>query len=140
MLSSANRPFIGVGVIVRKDGDILLGKRKNAHGAGGWQFPGGHLEYGESIEACAIREVFEETGLSIKNLRIGPYTNDIFETEGRHYVTLYVISDYDSGEISLKEPDKCEAWDWFSWEVLPFPRFLPITNLLKQGFNPMDDD
>ncbi|RLC15632.1 MAG: DNA mismatch repair protein MutT, partial [Deltaproteobacteria bacterium] len=55
------RPLIGVAAIVIKDKKVLLGKRKNAHGAGTWAFPGGHLEYKESIEECAKREVFEET-------------------------------------------------------------------------------
>ena len=67
-----NRPLIGIAVIVVKDNRVLLGKRKNAHGAGSWAFPGGHLEFNEFIEACAVREVFEETGLKIKNLRFGP--------------------------------------------------------------------
>lgn len=39
-------PKVGIGVIVRKDNQILLGKRKNSHGDGCWAFPGGHLEYG----------------------------------------------------------------------------------------------
>ena len=54
-----NRPLIGVAAIVIKDKKVLLGKRKNAHGAGTWAFPGGHLEFNESIEACAKREVFD---------------------------------------------------------------------------------
>lgn len=49
-MKDEKRPYIGVAVIVVRDGRVLLGKRKNAHGAGTWQFPGGHLEYGESIK------------------------------------------------------------------------------------------
>ena len=103
---------------------------------GGWQFPGGHLEYNETIEDCAIREVFEETGIRIKDVRLGPYTNDIFLKDGKHYVTLFVIASYDSGPLKVKEPDKCEKWDWFEWARFPDPLFLPTANLLKKGFNP----
>jgi mutator protein MutT len=133
-MKDEKRPYIGVAVIVVREGRVLLGKRKNAHGAGSWQFPGGHLEYGEAIEACARRELFEETGLSIGNLRLGPYTNDIFEEENKHYVTLFVIADQTSGEARVKEPHKCECWAWFRWSEMPEPHFLPIVNLLKQKF------
>jgi 8-oxo-dGTP diphosphatase len=130
------RPKIGIGVLVKKEGKVLLGKRKNAHGEGSWCFPGGHLEWNENIEDCAKREVLEETGLSIKNIRFGPYTNDIFKKENKHYVTLFVIADYDSGELRLMEPEKCESWDWFDWEGLPQPLFLPEENLIKRNYNP----
>jgi 3-methyladenine DNA glycosylase AlkD/ADP-ribose pyrophosphatase YjhB (NUDIX family) len=132
------RPGIGVGVIVLKDDRVLLGKRKNVHGAGSWQFPGGHLEYHESIEECARRETLEETGLQIKNLRYGPYTNDIFRAEQKHYVTLYVIAEYESGTVEIREPERCEKWEWFEWTAFPQPLFLPIRNLLKQKFSPFD--
>lgn len=132
--SPGKRPFIGVGVIVIRGGRILLGKRKNAHGAGCWQFPGGHLEYGESIESCARRELFEETGLSIVSCRVGPFTNDIFQAENKHYVTLFVIADQTIGRVALKEPHRCAGWDWFAWTALPAPHFLPIVNLFEQGF------
>ena len=129
-----NRPLIGVAVIVIKNGHVLLGRRKNAHGDGTWAFPGGHLEFNETIEECARREIFEETGITISNLRYGPYTNDIFENEGKHYVTLFVLADYASGEPSAKEPDKCEEWQWHPWPPPVQPHFLPIANLLKQNF------
>jgi 8-oxo-dGTP diphosphatase len=131
------RPKIGVGVIVIRDGKVLLGKRKNAHGEGSWCFPGGHLEFNEEIEDAAVREVSEETGIKIKNLRLGTFTNDIFRKEGKHYVTLYVIADYDSGEVETREPHKCERWGWFEWEKLPEPLFIPIQNLLRQNYNPL---
>ncbi len=44
------RPHVGVAIIVVKGNRVLLGKRKNTHGSGTWQFPGGHLEFNESIE------------------------------------------------------------------------------------------
>jgi len=131
----AKRPSIGVAVIVIKDNRVLLGKRKNAHGADTWAFPGGHLEFNESITDCAVREVFEETGLRIKNLRYGPFTNDIFTAENKHYVTLFVIADHDSGEPEVKEPHKCEKWQWSKWPSDRQPLFLPIRNLLKQNFS-----
>jgi 8-oxo-dGTP diphosphatase len=128
------RPHIGVAVIVVRDKRILLGRRRNSHGGGTWAFPGGHLEFGESIEDCARREVFEETGLCIGDLRCGPYTNDIFFQENKHYVTLFVLADWESGEPQVKEPEKCERWEWFAWPPAAEPLFLPIRNLIKQGF------
>ena len=133
---SENRPKIGVGVIVINGDKILFGKRINSHGDGTWSFPGGHLEFGESVEGCARREVMEETGLEIANLRPATFTNDIFENEGKHYVTLFVIADYTTGTAQIMEPDKCSVWEWFTWDNLPEPLFLPIENLRKQKFTP----
>lgn len=131
-----NRPKVGIGVIVLKDGKVLLGKRKGSHGEDSWGFPGGHLEFNEFLSDCARRETLEETGVSITNLRKGIFTNDIFLSEGRHYVTLFMIADYESGEVQVMEPEKCEAWEWFEWENLPRPLFIPIENLLKENYKP----
>lgn len=133
----SKRPKVGIGVAIIKDNKILLGKRKNSHGNGSWCYPGGHLELAESWEECSRREVKEEAGIEIKNLRFGTVTNDIFETEDKHYITLCLVADFDSGEVKLMEPDKCEKWDWFEWEKLPKPLFLPLLNQLKEGFNPL---
>ncbi|MBS3123103.1 NUDIX domain-containing protein [Candidatus Woesearchaeota archaeon] len=130
------RPKVGVGVIVIKDRKVLLGKRKNTHGEGHWSYPGGHLEFGESWEECCRREVMEETGIEIKNLRFGTLTNDVFEGEDKHYITICMISDFASGEVKIMEPEKCEEWNWFEWHDLPQPLFLPTINQLKNNFNP----
>ena len=129
------KPKIGVGVIIVKDKKILLGKRKNSHGDGTWSFPGGHLEFNEAIEECAVREVKEETDLNITNIRMASFTNDIFEKEKKHYVTLYMLAST-SGEPRLMEPEKCERWQWFNWSELPSPLFIPLQNLLKQNYDP----
>jgi 8-oxo-dGTP diphosphatase len=135
-ITSPARPQIGVGVIVVRDGRVLLGKRVGSHGAGTWAFPGGHLEFGESIEACARRELAEETGLQLDAIFPGPYTNDVMAAEGRHYVTCYVQGNVGAGEPKVMEPDKCERWEWFAWTSLPSPLFQPVQNLVAQGLAP----
>lgn len=131
------RPKVGVAVIIIKDGKVLQGKRKGSHGEGSWACPGGHLDFNESIEECAKREVLEEVGIKIKNIKKFTYTNDIFLQEGKHYITCWVKADYDSGEVKNLEPDRCEKWEWFEWDKLPEPLFLPEQNLLKDGINPI---
>jgi 8-oxo-dGTP diphosphatase len=130
------RPKVGVGVIIRKGNQYLMMRRKNAHGEGTWCFPGGHLELNEEIEECARREVIEETGLKITNVRFAAITNDIFTDEGKHYITIFMQSDYESGEPTIMEPEKCTQIGWFSWDNLPSPLFLPNKNLIRQGFTP----
>ncbi|MGC1176848.1 MAG: NUDIX domain-containing protein, partial [Candidatus Saccharimonadales bacterium] len=100
-----NRPKIGVGVFVWKDGKFLMGKRLGSHGAQTWSIPGGHLEFGESWEACAKREVLEEAGIVIENVRFLAATNDLFPADKKHYVTIWVECDWKSGEPTLTEPD-----------------------------------
>ena len=127
-------PRVGVGVFVIRGRRILLGRRRGSHGEGTWALPGGHLDYGETVEACARREVAEETGLELGGLRAGPYSSDVFEAEGKHYVTLFVLADWRDGEPELREPAKCSEWRWFEWGSLPEPLFAPLASLTKSGY------
>lgn len=133
-----DRPLVGVGIAIIRNGKILLGKRKNAHGEGEWAFPGGHLEYGEEVEVCARREAIEETGLKLGKCVVGPYTNSVFHSRGKHYVTLILIAESPVGEAINREPEKCEYWEWFDWNNLPSPLFLPLRTLVENNFNPLD--
>ncbi len=113
-----------------------MGCRKGAHGEGSWSVPGGHLDFGETIEEGARREVLEETGLTISNAKIAGVTNDIFKKEGKHYVTIWMTSDWKSGKPKITEPDKFLDIDWYDFKTLPKNLFLPWKKLLKSDFFP----
>jgi 8-oxo-dGTP diphosphatase len=124
------RPKTGIGVMIFKDGKILLHKRKGAHGAGEYSFPGGHLEYMESFEACARRETLEEAGITIKNVRFLLLSN-LKDYAPKHYVHINFIADWESGEPQNLEPEKCEGWDWYSLDNIPEPCFKTMPACLE---------
>lgn len=129
-----NNVRVGVGVFIFKDGKFLLLKRQGSHGAGTWSVPGGHLEFGESFEDTAHREIEEETNLEIKNLRFAAVTNDHFVDESKHYVTIWLLSDWKTGKEFIKEPNKCTEMAWFTFSDLPDPLLLTWNQLLKSEF------
>jgi 8-oxo-dGTP diphosphatase len=134
MTEVIKNPRVGIGVFIFRGNKFLMGKRLGSHGEGSWSVPGGHLEFGESFADTAQREVLEETGLRIRNIRFGAVTNDVFLREGKHYVTIWMLSDYESGEATIREPDKYVDQDWFDFDTLPVPLFLPWEQLLKSEF------
>jgi 8-oxo-dGTP diphosphatase len=119
------RPKVGVGVMVVKDGRILLGRRRNAHGEGEYAFPGGHLEHLESIVGCAERETREETGLEISDVRFLRLLN-LKDYAPKHYVHVSMIADWSSGAPKVMEPEKCEGWAWYAPDTLPSPLFATV--------------
>jgi 8-oxo-dGTP diphosphatase len=127
-------PRVGIGIFVFKNGKFLMGCRKGSHGDGSWSIPGGHLEFGETIEQGAEREVLEETGLQIKNINIAGITNDIFSVEDKHYITIWVTSEWKKGKPTIKEPDKFLDLEWRNFETLPENLFLPWVELQKSKF------
>jgi 8-oxo-dGTP diphosphatase len=131
-MSSSPHPRVGVGVLIVRHGHLLLGQRLGDHGPGTWAPPGGHLDFGETPEACGAREVLEETGLSITRIRQGPWVSNLFPEEHRHAVTLFLRADAPSGEPALCEPDKCAAWRWVGLHDLPQPLFAPLASLLHE--------
>ena len=131
-----SNPRVGVAVIVVREGRVLLGQRLGAHGEGTWALPGGHVEFGETIEGCAGRELAEETGLAAHAFTPGPFTNNVLASEELHYVTLFMLARDAVGEPQRLEPEKCAGWDWFAWSTLPTPLFAPLASLQRSGFVP----
>lgn len=102
------RPSVGVAVIVETPWGYPMLKRKSAHANGQWCWPGGHLEGGETVLECAIRETQEEIGVCLTSVKVLPwFTEDFFPDENKHYITLYVWGKTD-GEPTICEPDKCD--------------------------------
>jgi len=122
---------VGVGVIITKENKVLLLKRKNVHGAGTWSTPGGSLGFGETPEQCALREVKEETGLDITDVKFRAMTNDFFEQEGKHYVSIWMEGKYIGGEPAINADYEMSELGWFAWTALPQSLFLSFQNLLE---------
>jgi 8-oxo-dGTP diphosphatase len=124
------RPKVGIGVMIIKNGKVLMGKRKNAHGDGEYAWPGGHMEYMESFEECAKRETLEETGIEIGNVRLLRLMN-LKAYPPKHYVDIALVADWKSGEPKICEPEKIEGWDWYDLNNLPQPVFYTIPSYIE---------
>ena len=115
------KPRVGLGIMIRRDDSVLLGKRKGSHGEGEWCFPGGHLEFVESFMIGVMREVAEECGVKVKNIQFQCVAN--IKKYNKHHVLVGFSSDFESGEAKVLESDKCEKWERFPADNLPEPIF-----------------
>lgn len=125
------RPLVGVAIVVKKNGKCLLLRRTGSHGEGTWALPGGHLEMFETLEHCAKREVKEEVGLEVANVRFLAITEDFHRKEGKHYITIFVTADLKRGEATNRERDRATEMDWFSPKEFPKRLFIPLRRFVK---------
>ena len=137
-MSEPNKKMgVGIGIMILKDGKVLLGKRNEdpekadslLHGEGTWTLPGGKLEFGESFEQGAKREIEEETGLKANKLEVICVTNDI--VSDAHFVTVGLLCTEFEGEPAAMEPDEIVEWKWFMLNQLPSPVFSPSEKIIK---------
>lgn len=110
-----DRPRVGVGAVVIKDGRVLLVRRGIPPNKGLWAIPGGSLKLGETLQQGAEREILEETGITI---RAGDpfYSFDFIQRDGNgrilfHYVIVDMMGDYIAGEV--KAADDAQDARWF---------------------------
>jgi 8-oxo-dGTP diphosphatase len=113
-----------------RDGRILLVRHKRGSQPGTWSPPGGHLAFGETPEACAVRETLEETGVRVSNVALFGVTNDVFDEADRHYVTLWTRAERAEGEPAIGDAAEIADVGWFELALLPTPLFLSFSNLL----------
>ncbi len=120
-------PKLAVTVVIERDGLILLGKRAAwTRSPGTWSFPAGFVERGEVVEAAAIREVAEETGLAVE---LGPVLG-VFSQPGEAVVLLVYPAISISGDPVAG--DDLTELDWFAPTALPelaFPHDETILHL-----------
>lgn len=115
---------IGVGagaIIFNEAGEVFLAKRgreaKNEKHR--WEFPGGSVEFGETLEHALQREINEEYGFQIEVVRLLDVVNHILPDERQHWVSPIYLCRYKSGSPSIREPHKCEAIGWFRIDSIP---------------------
>lgn len=88
------QPLVGVGAIVVCSGSILFEKRKNELGKGKWSIPGGLVELGEGAEQTAMREVGEETSLTVEKPELVDVVDNVELDENGKVKYHFVIIDY----------------------------------------------
>ena len=136
-MAEKNKIGVGFGVMMFRDGKLLLGKRHDdpekassmLNGAGTWTMPGGKLDFGETFEVGAAREILEETGLTLNRAKVICVNQDIIETA--HFVTIGLLAEDFTGEPQIMEPDEITEWHWFDLASLPSPIFFPSAEILE---------
>ena len=118
------------GFIFNDEGKVLMQHRTGSNGAGTWCPPGGKLDFGETPEQAFAREAKEETDVDITNVESIGYTNDVFEEDGLHFVTIWFVSRYSGGTPKILEPHKCLALEWRDLDDMPSPLFQPTSDTL----------
>ncbi len=110
-------PNAGVAAIVIEDGAVLLTKRGGSERAGLWDLPGGFVEYDEDIRDALVREMREETGLTVAVGRVFEVHSNFFDDTGRHSVGVWFLARRMSGTLGAAD-DVIDA-RFFPLEALP---------------------
>lgn len=106
-----NKVIVVTKSIVEFDGRYLIVKRcdEDEIGAGTWEFPGGKLEFNESMEDCILREIKEETGLDAEIVKLG-YVTDFFTAHDRKVVLINYICRAKSANVTISAEHSDFKW------------------------------
>ncbi|MDO6963162.1 NUDIX domain-containing protein [Rhizobium alvei] len=114
-------PGFGVGLAIVRDGKLLLYRRTRPPEPGHWNIVGGKVDVMEHSATAARREAEEETGLSITECRFLCLSEQIFESDRQHWISVIYTTDKIEGEPRVTEPEKLPEFGWFSADALPSP-------------------
>jgi 8-oxo-dGTP diphosphatase len=114
MRTYPTHPQIGIGVVLLRGPEVLLIKRGRPPRVGAWSLPGGRQELGETAEACARRELLEETGLTAGPLVLVGHVDSIHRDAAQnieyHYTILDFAARYTGGEAVPGDDVTDTAW------------------------------
>ena len=109
-----DRPYVGVGVIVFRDKEVLLVQRNKEPNKGQWSIPGGSQLLGETASEAAQRELLEETGVKVDRLFLVDVVDAIIPgVEGKikyHYTLVDYMGQWQSGESRPGDDAKEVRW------------------------------
>lgn len=120
-------------MIVNSKDQVLLGLKKKGFNANTWIFPGGQMDFGETIAECGKREVWEETTLDVQ---IAGLIDVVTETKGEKHVTFINVLAKGEGIPVVTEPHEVIDWNWFNQHELPCNTTSSVQNAIlkiKQG-------
>ncbi len=139
MTGIPKRVGAGCGVVLLRDGKVLLGHRHEdpekaqsaLHGEGTWSIPGGKFDFGDTLGGGAVREVAEETGIEIstKDLKVVSISSE--RVPDAHFITLGFVCENFKGEPKIMEPEEITEWRWFDIHDLPEPMFFPAKKVIN---------
>jgi len=86
------------------------------------------MDFGETFEETARREVKEETDIDLKKLEVICINNE--RIKGVHFVTVGMYSENFDGEAQIIEPDEIVEWQWFLLDKLPSPLYFPSKKII----------
>jgi 8-oxo-dGTP diphosphatase len=108
------RPWVGVGVIVWRDGKVLLARRARPPRLGEWSIPGGAQQVGETVAQAAEREIFEETGLTVRAAELvsveDAVTRDADGAVLYHYTLIEIAADRQAGDATAADDVDAVVW------------------------------
>jgi mutator protein MutT len=113
---------VGVGaILIDVQGRLLLARRgpEATNERGLWEFPGGAVEFGETLASALRRELHEEFGIQIAVGALLDVVDHILPDEGQHWVSPTYLCTLVSGEAAIKEPGKCTQIGWFAPADVP---------------------
>ena len=121
-----------VHVLCEREGEVLLMRRAGTGFFDGlYSLPGGHVEAGEAVCAAAVRELREETGLSIAMAELA-WLGVVHRRSDTNRIDFFVRAESWAGEPRICEPEKCDRLEWHALDKLPAPMVSYVETALRQ--------
>ncbi|AQS60534.1 hypothetical protein B0537_07225 [Desulforamulus ferrireducens] len=116
-------------MIENKLGQVLLGLKRKGYHANHWIFPGGQLDYGETVAQCGTREVWEETNLRVK---VEGLIDIVSETTANKHVVFINLLAKGEGQPVITEPHEIVEWRWIDINQLPDNTSLSVRSVIHK--------
>ena len=107
--------------VINRKKQLLMGLMCDPENKGSWAVPGGHLDVGDTLEECALRELREETGIDAAHAVQFAYVEQPINISNMHYFHFgYLVTDVDENQKLINgEPEDIEKWEWFDLDKIP---------------------